>query len=104
MSDDPLDRELALQLLRKLSDDEDFRLLYSKSPPAALKTLGFPADVIGKIPPGPVKLGPEPLFQQALYQVIDNVAQVYYCQKPPTVKLVVGEASGSTVKDPFAGS
>jgi len=104
--DRELPRELALLLLRRLSDDDDFRTLYEKSPADALRSIGFPDDVIRGLPPGygPVKLGAKAVFQEALYQVIDCVAQVYYCQKPPNVKLAVAEsATPKKVRDPFQG-
>ncbi len=98
-------RDLALKLLRRLSDDDTFRTAYEKDPVAALRSIGFPDEIIRGLPPGyggPLKLGAKQVFQEALYQVIDCVAHLYYCQRPPNVKLAVGEST--TLKDPFQGS
>jgi putative modified peptide len=98
-------RDLALKLLRRLSDDDAFRTAYEKDPVAALRSIGFPDEIIRGLPAGyggPLKLGAKPVFQEALYQVIDCVAHLYYCQRPPNVKLAVGESA--TLKDPFQGS
>lgn len=99
---DEIPKDLALVLLRRLADDDAFRTQYEQDPANALKSLGFPEAITKGIPPGPVKLGSKALFQEALYQVIDDVAHVYHCQMPPNVKLAIGK--NATVNDPFQGS
>lgn len=99
-----LPKEFALLLLRKLADDDAFRALYSRDAAQALLSIGVPREIVDKLPPGyrNIRLGSKLIFQEALYQVIDDEAQICYCQRPPTVKLAFGESTGKTT--PFEES
>ena len=94
MSDDVLlPKEYALVLLRKLAADTDYRKVYECNPVQALRDIGVPEKIVGELPPGhqaPIKLADSQIFQEALYQVIDNVAAVCVCHAPPQIKLSVG--------------
>ncbi len=87
------DQPLALVLLRKLAADADYRKRYECNPVQALREIGVPEKILRDLPPGhqePIKLADPPIFQEALYQVIDQVAAVCVCHSPPQVKLAVG--------------
>ena len=87
-----LPKDYALVLLRRLADDDAYRAAYEKDPAQALRDIGVPPDLIAKLPPGygNIQLGSKLIFQTALYQVIDQVAEVYMCLRPPNVKLSLG--------------
>jgi putative modified peptide len=91
-----LPKEYALVLLRKLADDDAFRHLYEANPVNALRAIGVPADVLASLPPAhqtPIKLAPKNTFQEALYQLIDEVAGVCICHTPPQIRLSIGTST-----------
>lgn len=91
-----LPKEYALVLLRKLADDDGFRHLYEANPVNALREIGVPSDVLASLPSGhqtPIKLAPKNTFQEALFQLIDEVAGVCICHTPPQIRLSMGTAS-----------
>lgn len=104
-----LDNKYALPLLRRLADDDAFRTLYEQNPAQALRDIGVPDEIIGKLPPDykNIKLASKLIFQTALYQVIDDVAAICLCQKPPQIALGFGEAPAGRKKlktTPFEAS
>jgi putative modified peptide len=97
----------ALVLLRKLAADTDFRKVYECNPVQALRDIGVPEDILRKLPPGhqaPIKLADMHTFQEALYQLIDEVASVCVCHAPPQVKLSVGSPTKTTPRTSFGAS
>jgi len=88
-----LDNKYALLLLRRLADDDAYRMAYSQNPAQALRDIGVPEKDIATLPPGykNITLASKLVFQTALYQVIDNVAVICLCQKPPQIALGFGE-------------
>ena len=109
MTDVVLPKQYALVLLRRLADDDAFRAAYEKTPAAALRVIGVPDDLIAKLPPGygNIQLGSKLVFQTALFQLIDEVAEVYMCLRPPNVKLSMGSPStlaGHRPATPFEAS
>jgi putative modified peptide len=88
-----LPQQYALVLLRKLAEDDAYRHRYECNPVQALREIGVPEDILGKLPPGhqaPITLADKHVFQQALYQLIDKVAGVCVCHSPPQIKLSIG--------------
>jgi putative modified peptide len=57
MSDTRLPKEQELQLLKKLSTDDDYRARFEKSPVDALKEIGVGDDAINKLDPVNLKPG-----------------------------------------------
>ena len=108
MNDTTLGKELAITLLQKLSTDDEFRLSYEKSPAAALRAIGVPAEVIKSLPGENFvshKLNSKAAFAAALTQVRDEVASVYLCLIVPTVRLNAGpKAAASSVSTSFSAS
>jgi len=93
MTDVLLPKQYALILLRKLADDEDYRHRYEHNPVRALRDIGVPEELLRDLPPGhqaPIKLADKKTFQEALYQLIDEVSSVCVCHAPPQLKLSVG--------------
>lgn len=107
MEDIVLPKQYALVLLRKLADDDDYRRRYECNPVQALREIGVPEDILGKLPPGhqaPIKLADKHTFQAALYQLIDDVASVCVCHSPPQIKLSVGTSVGNPPRTSFGAS
>ena len=93
MTDVLLPKQYALVLLRKLADDDEYRHRYECNPVQALREIGVPGDLIDHLPPGhqaPLKLADKKTFQEALYQLIDDVAGVCICHAPPQMRLSIG--------------
>ncbi len=89
----------ALLLLRRLADDDGYRRRYESNPVQALREIGVPEDILGKLPPDhqkPIKLADKDVFRQALYQVIDKVASVCVCHSPPQIKLSIGSPQATS--------
>jgi len=100
-----LPKQYALVLLRKLADDDAFRTAYAHNPAQALRSIGVPENLIASLPAnyGNLTLDSKAVFQTGLYQLIDEVARVSLCQRPPQISLGIGERSaGSTTS--FEGS
>jgi putative modified peptide len=88
-----LKKDYALTLLRRLSEDDVYRAAYEANPAQALRDIGVPESDIAKLPTGykNIRLASKLVFQTALYQVIDGVAQICLCLKPPQIALGFGE-------------
>jgi len=103
-----LPKQYALVLLRKLADDDAYRHRYECNPVQALREIGVPEDILGHLPSGhqaPIKLADKHTFQEALYQLIDDVSSVCVCHAPPQVKLAVGTPrNGDHSKTSFGAS
>lgn len=108
MDDTVLLKAYALVLLRKLADDDGYRHRYECNPVQALREIGVPEDILGKLPPGhqtPIKLADKDTFRQALFQVIDDVASVCVCHSPPQIKFSIGTPqTGQHTKTSFGAS
>ena len=93
-----LDKTYALTLLRRLSDDDAYRAAYAANPAQALRDIGVPESEIAKLPTTykNITLASKLVFQTALYQVIDGVAAICLCLKPPQVALGFGEGPAGT--------
>lgn len=57
MSGTRLPKEYELELMKKLSTDDDFRTRFEKSPADALKEIGVPDSTIAALDPGSLKPG-----------------------------------------------
>ena len=90
-----LKKDYALALLRRLADDDAYRAAYEANPAQALRDIGVPESDIAKLPPSykNIRLASKLVFQTALYQVIDGVAAICLCHKPPQIALGFGEAA-----------
>lgn len=110
MTDSALSKEQALDLLQKLSTDDNFRASYEKSPAAALGAAGISSKLLEALPAASLasgKLLPKEAFAKSLAQVKNDAADVFLCLRPPSVQLRSNEASQkpeSANSTPFLGS
>jgi putative modified peptide len=94
MQNGKLTREEAIALLRKLSGDDAFRMLFEKDPAAALKEIGIGSGDIAALPPSaltPEPLPPKEQFQQALKEVMEAGVSDHVCLIFPFLKLTYGD-------------
>lgn len=96
MTDSTLTKEQAMNLLQKLSTDDDFRASYEKSPATALAAAGISSKMLDALPAASLVSGtllPKEAFAMSLEQVKSEVADVCLCLQPPSVRLRSGDAT-----------
>ena len=81
-----LNKRSAVTLLEKLSSDDAFRASYMANPRDALLGIGVSASELPENMRALDALADKPVFAAALQEVEADLAAVYSCLRPPTVR------------------
>jgi len=94
MSDVRLPRDQELQLLKRLSTDDDFRSRFASDPTGALKEIGVGDDAIAKLDPAnlkPGKLADKDAIAAAHAQLNESGISDHVCLIIPFARLDIGK-------------